>query len=243
MICKGCKTKVDEQTIYCYTCGRPTENFRTQFSVSGIITRAKNMSANPTTNVGWLISLLVLCLIGLTVLSFLDFPVDYWTRYIVTNVIFIVFAPVLLSLLSLSNNPNSSIYELLKHYPRLLVFTFCCALYFLILKMICTAFSVMSYDPILNLVRFVMILWGIAIVYPVPMLIFTRDDSVIKLIYTAYIAGKYIRWQQFYLSVYSAIRIILAPIFPSNYLLVSKTMKIWDQQSEKFGLYEKSRDY
>jgi hypothetical protein len=243
MVCKGCKTKLAELTIYCEACGRPTESFREQFSVSTILTKAKTIPTKLINNSRWLISLLVLICLCLIVFSLIELPICYWTRYILTNATCILFTPVLLSLLRLSIAPNDNLRELLKHYPRLLLFTFLCAFYLFFIKMVCTAFSVMSYDPILNLVRLVLVLWGIAIVYPVPMLLFTRNDSVIRSMYRAYIAGKYTRWQQFYLSFLSAFRIVLSPIFPSNFLFVSRTMHIWLIQSEKFGLYEKNRDY
>jgi hypothetical protein len=122
-------------------------------------------------------------------------------------------------------NGNKALFD--KYYPKFLFFILLIVLYFAFLKLICQG------DPILNLVRLVLILWGLAIAFPVPMLIINREESVFQSVKKGYIAGKYLRWHQ--------INLIALSLFNLPYL--NDIFNVWYKKQEEFKLYERDNDY
>ena len=139
--------------------------------------------------------------------------------------------------------------QLKRFYPQLLLFTFIMAIYFAFLKLICQG------DPILNIVRFILVLWGLAIAFPIPFLIFFYGNNqegnagnIITLFKKGYYAGKYLRWQQFALIFFCGILniisvfLILIPL-PETMNFMGNVMYIWYHKQEEFLLYDKEKDY
>jgi hypothetical protein len=233
MICKSCKCKVDDIDIYCKACGKPTENGKKQFKVGHILKDAtKDTRPIMNGNIFAFIVIVILVLFGSVYL--LNFHIQIqseWIKYLVLNALLVVVLPLLI--LPLANVATADDSEKIhyRYYTRLLVLIGCMAIYFGILKIVCQG------DPILNLVRLVLVLWGLAIVFPVPFLIFTSEEPVFKLIRKAYIAGKYLRWHQFYLCMICGVRYLI------SYRYVGKVMFCWYQKQEKFRLYDRMSDY
>jgi hypothetical protein len=197
-------------------------------------------------------------LVLLTILYFTEynfFSDTYWTNYIFLNLSLVFIAPLLiLSSIGINGNPLA----LKKYYLKFVFFVLVIVLYLFILKLICQG------DPILNLVRLVLICWGFAIIFPVPYLIFTRNESVLKSIARAYIAGKYMRWHQFMLClivslvlilpisiafllfsdvILSVILFLLILPIPSAIQFSGHLMMAWNAKQEEFQLYDKQKDY
>ena len=253
MICKSCRKKVDDIDIYCLGCGFPLDRFKQQFSLKKIIKQTNDSTRNQTnTNFLYNVVLGVILAVVICVTSFKIISPSTIINYIVQNALIILIAPFFMLQLAIvkeDKKTDISISQTLRHYPRLLLFTFWVALYFFFLKFICEGFFISFADPILNLVRLVLVLWGLAIVFPVPMLIIRYEDTpVLKLILKGYIAGKYLRWHQFSLivmlgtmSIVSCLFVFL--FFPTNIRFTTHLMNIWYKKQEEFKLYDRKSDY
>ena len=239
--CKNCKAKLADIDIYCLMCGRPTEEYKKQFKLSEILKSAKSKTAlEPHVNIIYYITIAFVFFSVIYLFVFDLINISYWIDYINLNIIMIFLCPLLI--LPLANILDNERKIQFKYYPKLVIFTFFMALYFFVLKIVCQG------DPILNIVRFVMVLWGVSIVFPVPFLIFTKSDSVIKLILKGYIAGKYLRWHQLSLSLILGIKLLFSAVllfipFSTTMVYASNVMLIWYQKQEKFELYDKDKNY
>lgn len=252
MNCKSCKNKLDKLEIYCSKCGTPTETFKSLFKLKDILSSAyttTKSSKNYSASICIFIFLFsILPIIVITFLSNLNLTLTYWQNYLLSNLIYIAFIPISLVFLTLNHNDSETKYSFKNYlknfsfYPRFLFLIFLSSTYFFILKIICQG------DPILNLVRLVLVLWGLAIALPIPLLIVNNNESVIKLAYKAYLAGKYTRWQQFSLVIILSIINFIA-IIPLGFGLIyslpftANTLKELNQRHNNFNLYDKNKDY
>jgi len=259
MICKTCRGKIDDLSLYCTNCGEPSENHRKQFILKDILKQTENVKQTAQYVIG--IALAIFAIIAVvnfkpSWIGIADTAI--WLKYIIVNISMVLLIPCLM----LPFRPIGYVKPLHTLYLRLVHFTLYMCLYFFVLKVVCQG------DPILNLVRFIMILWGLAVVFPVPYLLmnsekqqFTTqektqqaaslrdtDDSVELIIKKAYIAGKYLRWKQFYLCVYLGVRIFIT-VF-SLFILLPQTLQYtfevlgrWFRQQNKLNLYTQKSDY
>ena len=246
MVCKSCKKNITEIDIYCLSCGTPTENYKQHFSIKKTLQAAKAAAKADNVNLIFyyipiaLVLIVLVCITGYNVLS-----ESYWLNYALLNISAIFIVPLLilpLSLVTKEKDDTPRLSQALKYYPKLLVFVALIALYFFALRTICQG------DPILNLVRLVLVLWGIAIAFPVPFLIFTRDEAVFKSIKRGYIAGKYLRWHQFGMSlVLGSLLLVSIPLalvpLPTVMNFTGHLMYIWHKKQDEFQLYDKQKGY
>ena len=261
MICKNCKKKLTTTDVYCQNCGIPADNFKSHFSILNLIKQANsNSKAQKSYFYFEIIVPAILILIAIYLANWKVINDNYVFNYCFLNIALVVLIPfMMLPMASLWRSGDRR--YVTKYYPQLVFFTFIVALYFAFLKIICQG------DPILNLVRLVLILWGLAIVLPVPFLIFLdksvsaisdRHTSVsknklnpittIKIINKAYIAGKYLRWHQFALCfilviINSLAAIPLLVLLPTSINFTANVLQLWHQKQEEFLLYNKDRDY
>ena len=251
MICKSCKKKVEDIDIYCLSCGLPLDRYRQQFCLKKAVKQANDSAKNQSNTFFPFNVILGIVLVTVICLTTFMSGANKAVSYLIQNILIIFIAPIfMLQLAAVPEDKKTEIKlsQTKKQYPRLLFFTFLVALYFFFLKFICEGFFISLADPILNLVRFVLILWGLAIVFPVPMLIIKKEESVIKLIQRGYIAGKYLRWHQFSLCVMLGILSIISCIFlflflPTNMRFNSHLLSIWYKKQEEFKLYDRKSDY
>ena len=139
-----------------------------------------------------------------------------------------------------------------KHYPKLFVFTFINIIYFLILNIICTGslkingtiFINYTTDPILHLVRFVLVLYWIAIILPAPIYMFRKQVNPLRAIIDVYKAGKETRWQQFFTAVLGTVSNLLGLIclvfgliisIPLSYTLIEN----YYRRMREYALFDK----
>jgi len=239
MICKTCRNRFGDQELYCKACGEPSENHRNQFVIKDILKAEHEKPTIPSLFYYCSIPAAVALLAVIYIFTFDVVSSFYWVNYISLNIASTLIIPLIML-------PFGSIFvsgaTFKNQYFRLLLFTLCVVLHCFILKIVCIG------DPILNLVRFIMVLWGIAVVFPVPMLIFTTTDSVPKIIARAYIAGKYLRWKQFYLSLYCAVCIFLTiftllVMLPNALYYTANVMQRWHRQQQKLNLYDQPLNY
>ena len=251
MICKSCKKKVEDTDIYCLSCGLPLERYRQQFNLKKVIKQANDSAKNQNNTFFTFNVVLGIVLVGVICWTLYIGSANKCVPYIVQNLLIIFIAPLFMlqfAAIPEDRKTEISLLQTKKHYPRLLFFTFLVAFYFFFLKFICEGFFISLADPILNLVRLVLVLWGLAIAFPVPMLIIKRDEPVIKLIYRGYIAGKYLRWHQFSLCVMMGAMSMISCVFlflflPTNMRFNSHLLNVWYKKQEEFKLYDRKSDY
>jgi len=237
MICKTCRNRIDDLDLYCRVCGEPSENHRNQFIIKDILKADTGQQTIPPPFYLFSIPATVALLTIIYIFNFSVITTSYWANYILLNICSTLIIPLIMLPFGIVINQ-----ELFKQYLRLLEFTFYMGLYFFALKVICQG------DPILNLVRFIMVLWGVAVAFPVPTLIFSTTHSVLKIIGRAYIAGKYLRWKQFYLSLYCATCIFLSLLtllimLPKSLYFTARAMQKWHCQQQKYNLYDQPANY
>jgi hypothetical protein len=245
MLCKKCRVKIADIDIYCQSCGTPSESYKKQFRLQAILQSAKDAKMPIESSFGiYTISIAILIVAIVVVFGFsVVLPaLSETASYYILNASLVFVIPLLILPLQNTIDPRVGFRIDFSHYPRLALFVFFVAIYFWFLKLICQG------DPILNLVRVILVLWGLAIVFPVPYLIFSKDEPVHKLIYKAYLGGKYLRWHQFFLSCILAFRLIVSALlvfalFPSAIQNVFFTMRSWHQRQESFLLYDKDKNY
>ncbi len=252
MNCKVCKNKIEKLDVYCSTCGTALDHFKKFFSVKEILNTV-NKKPKTEKDLPAKISIMVfiLSIFPVFIISYIsnnELFFEGLMNYAVSNILFIFFIPISLLIFSLNyadseNKLNlNSFCKTFKNYPRYFLFILLTALYFVFLKIICQG------DPILNLVRLVLILWGLSIVLPMPVLMAFSNESVIKLIQKAYIAGKYTRWQQFFILIYLSILNFIAVIPFGIGLIYSlpytvNVLQELNKRHNEYGLYDKHKDY
>ena len=229
MNCKKCKQKLDDVTIYCHACGQPTDSFRKHFSIMSVLQEAKHLTEMQKPSY---ISIGLFILLAFVITIFNVFDVS---AYVLQFVLAICVSGMFMFLFGIPQGNR-------KKYGLYFEFSLLVVLYFIFLKLICQG------DPILNLVRLVLVLWGIAIVFPMPYLIFSKEENVFTLLKKAYIAGKYLRWHQFCLCLYLSFRlfssfVLLFFFLPSTFVFTANVMKVWYQRQDKYLLYDKRNDY
>jgi len=81
------------------------------------------------------------------------------------------------------------------------------------LKVICTGFLLkVATDPILHLVRFILVIYWLAIIMPAPLLILKNGITPLKAVTVSYKAGSETRWQHFFLLLFLFLINLLALI-------------------------------
>ena len=253
MLCKKCKKKTEPMDLYCLECGTPTESYKEHFNVRSLLKKSSEETNTYKPNFHFfyiIVMLVILLFIGLA--HFQVFSEKALFNYIYLNVSMILVIPFLLlpfGTISEYRNEPAKLSDTFKFYPKLMLLILCLSIYFAVLKIICQG------DPILNLVRLILVLWGLAIVFPVVFLIFNRNSepqmdtlTIFRLIKKAYIAGKYLRWHQFslclILGVINLISVVLIFVpLPAAMNFTGNTMYLWFKKQEEFGLYDKHKDY
>jgi len=238
MICKNCAGVMEQIDTYCAHCGTPNPLFQESFCVLDVLKEAQKESRQAPNYFGYFFCVGVMCLLAIFILTNISFGSEA-LHYCVLNVLYCLLIPLFIIPLSTLSQQQSLI-TAFRYYPKLVgvVFFFC--LYLLFLKLICRG------DPILNIVRFILILWGLAIIFPIPFLVFHDPDSVVKIIIKAYRAGKYLRWHQFFLGLVLALlncggAILLLIYFPKSMMYTGRVMSLWYQKQHEYRLFNRAQ--
>jgi len=219
-----CNYELSEHDIFCPKCGEPTK------ALSG------PLSAKENWKIAWqefkpikgkylpfsiFIILTAFLLTGLAV---------YFTngKYWLQNAVLLFIVPLTLIPLSFESDfltrpfTVGDYFKSLKHYPKYFLFVLINIIYFLLLKIICDGFMLnIVIDPILHLVRFIMVLYWIAIVVPAPILMIRRKMNPFKAVVVAYKAGSETRWQQFYIALFAFLANLVGAVLLGLGLLVT----------------------
>ncbi|HPY96212.1 MAG TPA: zinc ribbon domain-containing protein [Candidatus Cloacimonadota bacterium] len=217
MNCKKCKGKIPANSIFCNHCGTATSFVKENLSASKTIrevfsTYSKHNSKHISFSLITFIFSVVPLILGLYLLHRYFVNIRPFFYYALNLLVISLFMPFWLIALAKEDDffskssHISEYFALLRHYPTQLALCIISSLYLLLLKLICQG------DPILNLVHFILIIYGLAIVLHVPSMMFENPICPIKVIKKAYTFGKHtIRWQNVYLSIF--IVIVNVPAF------------------------------
>jgi len=195
-----CNAELHPHQIYCHVCGEPTDALKTGLSAANNfkdIWKYYKSNYSNTLGLGLFLTLLIFIPLAFVVFYF-------WNNYWLTNLILLFIIP--LAFIPFGQGENLTIKgflkSLFKYYPSFWLFTLIAELYFFILKVICTGYLLnIMVDPVLHIVRLIMILYGITCVIPVPLLITEKKLNPFKAIILSIKAGRETRWQQFYVAL------------------------------------------
>ncbi|MBN2829761.1 MAG: hypothetical protein JXR56_05530 [Candidatus Cloacimonetes bacterium] len=204
MRCKHCNNNLQPTQIWCESCGHQTELLKKELSVrtliKEIIPRYKE-NINNNYGIGFLLAYAVL--LPILALVFMHSEVSLTGRsfidYLIYNLLFIIITPFAFLpfyIFEKQENGRVSIKDyisVLKYYPAMLMFAFANFLFYFAVKYICIG------DPILNLVRVVLVLYWPAIVLPVPFLVSKTGQNPFKVIYKCYKKLGDVRWKFFFI--------------------------------------------
>jgi hypothetical protein len=198
-VCIKCYKELEPNQLFCQECGEPTQVLVEELSAKRNWQETwgdfKNRKGE---NYPFAIFYVFALLLPLFLVT--TFLLD---SYFLTNMFLLIYLPLLFIPLAIPIMEERravtirSYFGNLKHYPRLFLFVLINLVYFFLLKVITT-----SVDPILNIVRLIMVLYWLAIVVPYPHLLLRKDVNPFKGLKLVYIAGKETRWQQFFICVY-----------------------------------------
>lgn len=197
-----CGHELEETAIFCPVCGEPTAALKTGLSAYQNLKESWNtFMAVKGKFLGFAVFMILVPLL-INIAGFLLVK----DSYLQTNLFLLFSLPLLLIPFSLpgpySGNPMSikSYLRHLAYYPNYLFFIFLSILYFFVLKVVCTGFLLnLATDPILNLVRLILIIYWLVIISPAPLLMARKKINPVQAVITCYQAGDQTRWQQFYL--------------------------------------------
>lgn len=206
MKCKRCQERLSDKAVYCHECGTPTGIISTELSALNII-RATWNAYTKTRYYALALWVLLFCYLpaGLAIYASTQLSgMSTWSIYAISNALFLITFPLLLIPFGINLSAEGSfgiktLFSSFKYYGRFFVFIALNCLYFFLVKIICIG------DPILNLVRFVLVIYWIAIVLPVPSYMIHNQCGAWRAILTSYKKGFFTRWQHFFVYLILAI--------------------------------------
>ncbi|MBW6516183.1 MAG: hypothetical protein K0B81_06175 [Candidatus Cloacimonetes bacterium] len=252
LVCSKCLKDIVPDQLYCYGCGEPTKLLKAELSAQNNLREAWAEYKNRKSD-NYPFAIFFIFAIFIPLVFFHFFPryfitIDKAGLSLVSNLIYLFTLPLLFipfavpivadkAKLSVLNYLQS-----LKYYPRLLIFILINIIYFFLLKMITD-----SVDPILNLVRLIMVLYWLAIIVPLPHLLLRKKVNPFKAVMIVYRAGKETRWQQFFTYVYLFMinAIGLAALGVGLIITIPFSIAVLERyylQMDKYGLFDQDRD-
>jgi len=243
---KKCGNELDENAIFCDVCGFPTNALSTGLSAK----KARIESWREFKEVksksypfGIFIVLAFLPIFAL----FIKFGNS---DYFISNLILLFIVPFLLIPFTFEHGFASKSFTIgeyfrkLKHYPKMWLLVFLNIIFLFILKVLCTGFLLgVATDPILHIVRFILVLHWFTIMFPAPLVMNRKNVNPLTALIMCYKASAETRWQQFYITLvvfFSNLLALVLAVFgmmaslPYAYVL----MEGYYLKMEEFGLFE-----
>ncbi len=238
---KKCNYELSEYDIFCPVCGEPTDALSKDLSAKQNIKEVWK-EYNPIKAKYFAFSIFMLFTAFL--LIFLSFLLKeqissllHINVYFTENILYLITIPLaLIPFASEENfikNPLTIGEQIknLKYYPKMFLFVFFNLLYFFLLKVICAGYLLnVLVDPILHIVRLILVIYWLVIVMPAPLLITRLNMNPVTAIIKSYKASAETRWQQFFILIYLFLINVLgfATIagslisIPLSYILIEK---------------------
>jgi hypothetical protein len=246
---KLCNAVIDDHAIFCPVCGTPTDALKTALSARKVFREVWAEQRNEAMKfsvTGILLMVLTLALL---------YSVFFLTAelYYITNLILLLVVPFLIIPFVFRWEEGKvdlslgSYLSALKYYPPSWLFMLLNIFYYFLLKVICTGYLLtIATDPILHLVRFILSLYWLAVIFPMPYLLLKKKLSLFKALKLSYAAGSETRWQHFYLILFVVFMNLLALIplglgliftLPLSYRMLQR----YYSNMEEYELFEQGR--
>ncbi len=219
MRCKHCNAQIKNSDLYCPKCRKKTQSIKENFLIwNALKDTFLEERENENYNFKFNLFFAGVIFIFLTLLGFHYFSFSYsndWIRYFAENAIFLVLVPILLLPFGIQNiimeigygkELNAYIFKI---FPKYILFVLINIAIFALIKFLCIG------DPVLRLVRVILVLWWLAVLLPMPVMINKYNLNLYKLFKLSLRAFEDLRWQMFFGYIFilmSHIAMIL-PIF------------------------------
>ncbi len=239
MHCKHCNNKLEPTQIWCNECGHQSELLKKDLSFITVLKESWSKykgNINHNLAIGFILTFLaIIPIIIVSILhNTLEFSHKSFANYLIYNLLFIIITPLAFipfKVFSDSSDGKASIKDFFsnfKFYPQMFLFAFANFLAFFIIKYVCIG------DPILKLVRIVLVLYWPSIVLPVPFLISEYKMNPFKAIHLCYKKLGDVRWKLFFIWVFLLLLNMLGAIpfgigllvtLPFSYVLVNNYVR------------------
>ncbi|MBI9030855.1 hypothetical protein JEZ13_02455 [bacterium] len=202
MRCRHCNAQIKNSDLYCPKCRKKTQSIKENFLIwntlkESYLDEKENENYNFKFNLffGGIIFIFIL-LLGFHYFSF-NYSSD-WTRYLVENSIFLIFVPILIVPFGIQNvvmeigygkELNNYIFKI---FPKYILFVLINIAIFALIKFLCIG------DPVLRLVRVILVLWWLAVLLPMPVMINKYNLNLYKLFKLSLRGFEDLRWQMFF---------------------------------------------
>src|SRR5690554_318277 len=185
MRCKHCNTQIDIKDLYCPKCRKKTQSIKENFTAWSVFKESyAEVKEKNSFSFGFNLVFAIITFFFLAALGTHNFLINYPNdiiRYVVENLIFLCFVPLLLIPFGVQNQIMEMGYNKdLRRYifrllPRYSLFVLANILMFALFKFLCIG------DPVLRLVRVILVLWWLAVLTPIPVLLTKYKKNIYKL--------------------------------------------------------------
>lgn len=219
MRCRHCNTQINNSDIYCPKCRKKTQSIKENFLIWTYFKESLEEVKNPKNySFGFNLFYAVITFIFVALLGLHFFNFNYsndWLRYLVENVIYLVFVPILLVPFGTQNvimeigygkELNGYIRKVL---PKYMLFVLVNIIIFSLFKFLCMG------DSVLRLVRVILVLWWLAVLVPIPVMLTKYKQNLYKLFRISLKGFEDLRWQMFlgYVLILLTNIIMIIPLF------------------------------
>lgn len=219
MRCRHCNTQINNSDIYCPKCRKKTQSIKENFLIWNTFKESFEEVKDPK-NYSFKFNLFfaIVTFIFLALLTSHYFIFNYtcdWTRYLIENLIFLIFVPILIVPFGVQNVVMEIGYgKELNHYmtkllPKYYLFVLVNVLIFAFFKFISIG------DPVLRLIRVILVLWWLAVLLPMPVMLNKYSKNFYQLFRLSLKGFEDLRWQLFlgYLLILASNILMIIPIF------------------------------
>lgn len=235
MRCKHCNAQIDTKDLYCPKCRKKTQSIKENFTAWSLFKESySEVKEKNSFSFSFNLTFAVITFLFLAVLGthnfFINYPNDI-IRYVVENLIFLFFVPLLLVPFGVQNEIMEMGYNkdlrkyIIKLLPKYYLFVLVNIFMFALFKFLCIG------DPVLRLVRVILVLWWLAVLTPIPVLLNKYKQNIFKLTRLSIKGFEDLRWQMFtfVILIFLSNVIMIIPFFLGylrygtlNYVAVSK---------------------
>lgn len=251
---KRCNNELKKQAIFCEICGEPTAALSTDLSAKQVFDKVwkkfrKIKSQYYPFAIFILFTSFLAIIISVLFRNTLAESLNTST-YVFMNLILLLLVPFTLIPFGMKENffehpfTIKKYFKTLNLYPKYFLLTLLNIIYFFLLKIICTGFMLgVIVDPILHLVRFVLVLYWITIMFPMLLLVYRKKVNPVKAAIMCYKASAETRWQQslimFQVLIVNLIGLVFLGVglivsLPFSYVLIERYYQKLDDY-ELFG--------
>ncbi len=221
----NCNEQLELHAIFCPKCGEPTKALSTDLSakqnLNEVWEQFKTIKSKFYATALFVIIPFFAIIVGIYFRNNLAEMIKI-DQYYFTNLMLLLFIPLLLIPFASKPNFSKNLTFKFQFYPKMFLVVLMNILYFFILKIICIGYHLNLFvDPILHLVRVVLVLYWITIMIFVPILVIRKKINPIKAAVACYKASAETRWQQFFLVLQVTFVNVIGVLFFGIGLIIS----------------------